>query len=291
MKYHAGALSNMQDALDRLATLGAPEDVLRRAPAELGDGLGLDRVAVSRLRGSVWVPGALFAAGASASSRALRRYWATAEIPLARDLIEAEVARRGRPVLVRDAQRDPRTEQGLMRVSRSPAYVVAPIFVDGRVAGFVHADRLDRAQPVGYDDRDLIAVFAGGVGRLLARAAARDGWAEESERLRGALALAARAVGDRPTASFADAAPPGRGCEGVEALPRVTPAERLLTQRERDVLDLLVSGATNAEIARRLALSEETVKSHLKSARQKLRAADRAAAASKYLRLVGRACA
>jgi DNA-binding CsgD family transcriptional regulator len=103
--------------------------------------------------------------------------------------------------------------------------------------------------------------------------------------------MAARAVGDRPRASFADAAPPGRGCAGVEALPRVTPAERLLTQRERDVLDLLVSGATNAEIARRLALSEETVKSHLKSARRKLRAADRAAAASKYLRLAARACA
>jgi DNA-binding NarL/FixJ family response regulator len=52
-----------------------------------------------------------------------------------------------------------------------------------------------------------------------------------------------------------------------------------LTPREREILDLLADGRTNAEIASRLFLSLKTVKNHLTSIFAKLQVADRAQAA------------
>ena len=51
--------------------------------------------------------------------------------------------------------------------------------------------------------------------------------------------------------------------------------------RERQVLDLLASGVRNREIARRLGLSEKTVRNHVSAVLMKLQAPDRTAAAIK----------
>jgi DNA-binding NarL/FixJ family response regulator len=71
-----------------------------------------------------------------------------------------------------------------------------------------------------------------------------------------------------------------RGREGAEAL----------SEREREVLTLLVDGLMNKEIARRLTISERTVKFHVASILGKLDVPNRAAAVRVALeqRLVGR---
>lgn len=51
-----------------------------------------------------------------------------------------------------------------------------------------------------------------------------------------------------------------------------------LTPREREILDLLADGASNADIAHRLFLSPKTVKNHLTNVFAKLQVADRAQA-------------
>jgi DNA-binding NarL/FixJ family response regulator len=59
----------------------------------------------------------------------------------------------------------------------------------------------------------------------------------------------------------------------------------LLTRRELDVLDHMVKGEKNADIARALVVSEGTVKFHVKNILRKLHASNRAEATSRYLRL------
>lgn len=56
-----------------------------------------------------------------------------------------------------------------------------------------------------------------------------------------------------------------RGEEGLDQL-----AAPLLTQREKEVLQLLVEGYTNKEIAQKLNIAENTVKNHLRNIMEKL---------------------
>ncbi|MCR6655048.1 MAG: response regulator transcription factor [Opitutus sp.] len=78
---------------------------------------------------------------------------------------------------------------------------------------------------------------------------------------------------------------------GDALLPRQV-AERLtlrgqrdqLTERERDVLESLIKGRSNKEIASSLCISEDTVKSHLKTLFTKLRVRDRTGAAVEAIR-------
>ncbi|MBI2511173.1 MAG: response regulator transcription factor [Opitutae bacterium] len=57
-----------------------------------------------------------------------------------------------------------------------------------------------------------------------------------------------------------------------------------LTERERDVLEALIKGRSNKEIASSLCISEDTVKSHLKTLFAKLRVRDRTEAAVEAIR-------
>ncbi len=61
----------------------------------------------------------------------------------------------------------------------------------------------------------------------------------------------------------------------------------LLTRRELDVLRMLAEGKSNKAIAAALVISDGTVKFHVNSILRKLRAANRAEAVSRYLRLLG----
>jgi DNA-binding NarL/FixJ family response regulator len=59
------------------------------------------------------------------------------------------------------------------------------------------------------------------------------------------------------------------------AEPALPPAVAELTPREREVLDLLARGFSNAEICERLVISEATAKTHVARILQKLGLRDR----------------
>ena len=71
---------------------------------------------------------------------------------------------------------------------------------------------------------------------------------------------------------------------------RARPANGLeddLTRRELEVLGMLAEGETNARIARRLIVSEDTVKTHVKHILRKLGVHNRSQAVSRYFRAKG----
>jgi DNA-binding NarL/FixJ family response regulator len=74
-------------------------------------------------------------------------------------------------------------------------------------------------------------------------------------------------------------------CLGLACLPRVAPgfAIETLSNREKQVLGMLIMGFTNAEIAQRLYVAESTVKSHLSSAYVKIGVRSRKDAAALIL--------
>ncbi len=67
--------------------------------------------------------------------------------------------------------------------------------------------------------------------------------------------------------------------------PKAEQPAPLLTEREREVLDLIAAGSTNREIAERLYLSPHTVKEHTSTLYRKLRARNRAEAVQRAQRI------
>ncbi len=77
------------------------------------------------------------------------------------------------------------------------------------------------------------------------------------------------------------------GVRSIPACPRTTTREHPLglTRREHEVLDLIVDGHTNAEIARQLFISAKTVDHHVSAVLAKLGVPNRNAAATQAARL------
>jgi DNA-binding NarL/FixJ family response regulator len=77
------------------------------------------------------------------------------------------------------------------------------------------------------------------------------------------------------------------GIRSIPAGPRTTTRAHPLglTRREHEVLDLIVDGNTNAEIAERLFISAKTVDHHVSAVLAKLGAPSRSVAASEAVRL------
>jgi DNA-binding CsgD family transcriptional regulator len=286
------------EALARIRRKPTADDVLDAVPAELC-AAGFDRAMISDVRGSQWVPRLLFLSDGNDSgfNRELGHYIADLEIPLVSPMVEAEIVRRRLPALVTDAQHEPRTFRPLMEASQTREYVVAPIVVGGSVLGLLHADTYLSRRPLSTVDRDSLWIFAGGVGLIHERAVLTS----RMTRQRGCLAEAFRAaeqvldvsVGELariPGPAIRTARAIGSFDAAAQAVSEITarPEPEVLAQltaREREVLALLASGATNAQVADRLTVAESTVKSHVKHILHKMGTPNRASAIAHYMHM------
>jgi DNA-binding CsgD family transcriptional regulator len=287
------AMGRIQESVSELRNCKTPEELIEAAPGELCRACGFSRALISRVQGSRWVPEVIETVPGmdpEATTFAEHIKELELEIPLEHMLPETELVRRRMAALVTEPLADPLALSGVAVRGSTMPYVAAPIMPTGRVIGFLHADRIGQEHPVALADRDSLQIFATQFGVLYERAVLTERIRVQREQLRQAFADA-EAV-DEGREREIELSRSGRGAPEVTrtAAALFRPAESrldvLMTRREREVIDLMTSGATNIRIAEQLVISEGTVKSHVKHILRKLRAGNRAEAVARYLRIL-----
>jgi DNA-binding CsgD family transcriptional regulator/GAF domain-containing protein len=276
------AVSAVQEGLQRLRSARSVDQLACLAPQVVHE-LGFHRVLLSRLHGSRWIARSAFAPDDAVLADAMVRVGAASPGRLDYGWPEGDVVRRRTPILVADAQSHPWVHPQLKTLTGSRDYISAPLVAGADVVGLLHVDRSARARPLADHDRDLLGLFAEGLGFVFERTVCR----EQLIGLQRRLEEQARSVGDLMD-GYLDADLLGRP---VDSTPRPAPPFPVsgplaaLTRRELEVLWHLADGESNHQIGTRLYISAGTVKTHVKHLLNKLGAANRAEAVARYHQL------
>jgi DNA-binding NarL/FixJ family response regulator len=117
------------------------------------------------------------------------------------------------------------------------------------------------------DDNSVFAALRAGAHGYVLKGAGQEQLARAIKAVADGEAIFSPVIAKRVIESFART--------GARQRPVVFPE---LTQREREVLDLIAQGLSNPEITRKLVLSPKTVRNHVSNILAKLQARDRSAA-------------
>lgn len=283
-------LERIHEGLTRLRAVPTTAALLTQAAEELARCCDLDRTLVSGLRGSSWRAEAVWIRPDHDPVLAGRifAHLSGTWIPLGNGALGTDLVRRRVAVLVKAGEERP--QENLMTVSESPGYVAAPIVANQRVIGFLHGDCVAGSRELTTLDRDNVASFAEGFGLVFERRALLERLERQRVRVHDAFGATERELSGLHDAETVlirrdrEAVAVVRMAAGLRKI-AVSPVDQLLTVRERQVVDLMVEGARNRQIADHLVIAEETVKSHVRSISRKLRASSRADAVSRYLQL------
>jgi DNA-binding CsgD family transcriptional regulator len=283
------AMVAVRESLERLRCLSSVDQLVERLPDEVSS-LGFRRTLVSRVDGGLWTARAAFVEHDEGLANLLVEAGSIEPTRLTTRLLETELVRRRKPMIIRDPRSNPRMHQKLGAVSQTYCYVAAPVIAGESVIGFLHADEYLGSRTMDDFCRDLLAMFTEGVGHAVERIV----YYERLQAIRGVLDNYTRGVSDQVgefvaadvelSSSHVNPSQPSapRPMAPVDAGLRDDGMPGSLTRREQEILRHMASGATNSQIATRLVLSEGTVKSHVKHILRKLGAVNRAQAVTRY---------
>jgi DNA-binding CsgD family transcriptional regulator len=185
-------------------------------------------------------------------------------------------------------QGSPNTHRELVAITKTQAYVAAPLVNHGNVVGLLHADKNADAGRVSDLDQEVLGWFAEGFGLALERVVSLQRLRSQRARLSAQLGTVSDLIdefADRESIDLADQ----RDIELPDrphtlSTPRPGEQDWALTARELEVLSALASGKSNAQIAAGLFVSETTVKYHVQNVLREMRATNRADAVARYYR-------
>ncbi|KRF21157.1 hypothetical protein ASG90_01765 [Nocardioides sp. Soil797] len=241
-------MGRLTESLTRLRATTSVADLADSIPIHSVE-LGYERALFSWVRDERWVPHAMHTLNGPTEAHAVVE--AGTQVPRhTRELLEIDVVRGRRTILVLDAMTNPRVHRQLHDVTQSQTYVAAPVIARNHVVGLLHLDRNADTGTTDEFDRDLLMLFSQSVGAQLDQLL--------------------------PQESHDPAQPANMG---------VASWAEVLTEREGEVLHLVAHGLTNAQIAERLFISEETTKTHMRKLLRKLGASNRSQAGAMYHRL------
>jgi LuxR family transcriptional regulator, regulator of acetate metabolism len=283
-----GAMAALRQALGRLRAARSLEHVFRAATEETCNGLGFDRAALFSVDGAeARAESAHFAEDPVGAERFLRLARSQPH-PVTNSMVQ--LLRRRQPVLVDGHETPGGRIEPLTEALGATPYVATPIMPDGRVIGVLYADRAFSGQPVERVDLELLSAYSEGLGYALERTVLLERLHSQRRAVRELTGTAVAAIDELSEAPLEIAASPepaalatARSRRTIQAtMPESSPVARALTRRELEVLALMAVGISNGGIARRLVISEYTVKSHVKHILRKLGADNRAEAVSRY---------
>lgn len=287
MRYRDSAIRMTRGALETIQQLESV-DQLFQVGAEAVCRLGFDRAIVSRVKESMWTTEVVHVDGDSEWANEILAAGRSAPQRIIAGLPEQDLIRRRGPIIVLGAQEKSRVHKAIGKASRSRSYVAALIAPGEDVIGFLHCDRFFHSGDVTQFDRDLLGLFAQGFSFAVERAALLERFRELQNHIRSVAAGLERVAAGTATPPLSAWLPSGMTApmlydtSAQGPTPTHYDTDSRLTRREVDVLRLMASGDTNQRIARRLIISEGTVKSHVKHILRKLNAANRAEAVARW---------
>jgi LuxR family transcriptional regulator, regulator of acetate metabolism len=266
-------------AIRRLRVAVSPERLFREAANALCETVGFERAAVFSLQGRSLVLESLRERGVRGSGNGVVAQLRADPVKLEPWVRESEVLRRREPILVADAKNDRRV-LGLLPGTSS--FVAAPVVCHERALALVHADRGREGDAVTDEHRDVLWVFAEALGYALERGLLAERLRAQSEQVIALVRSTEASVTELGRADIQLPAPTLRlPSQGVRSAPDRC-LSSLLTRRELEVFGMLAEGESNARIAQRLVVSDDTVKTHVKHILRKLGVNNRSQAVSRY---------
>jgi DNA-binding CsgD family transcriptional regulator len=262
-----GVVRSLTDGIRRMKKAGSLQGLGRQAGTELCDALGFDHALLSFVvdDGFVVEESGHGIGGPTVIAR--------------RDcMAERGCIRTQETILTNDS--DLTAAPGYRELLGSGNYLVAPVIAESRVVALLHVSR--DGDGVSVRDIDVLDTFASAYSLLHERMLNT----ERVQQQRTSIARAAARLTEETDRVAAAAISLDVEHDDRVEPPTIAPDSALaatLSDRERQVFERLVLGASNAEIADELVITIETVKTHVKRILRKIGAINRSEAIALYM--------
>jgi DNA-binding CsgD family transcriptional regulator len=263
----AEMVRSLTEGIRRMKKAGSLQGLGRQACTELCDAFGFDHAVLSLVVDDGFVVEES-GHGVGGPTMVPRR-----ECTAERDCIR-------RRETIRANESDVPASPGYRRLLGSGHYVVGPVIAESRVVALLHASR--GGESISCRDIAVVDTFASAYSLLHERMLNT----ERVQQQRTSIARAAATLTDQADRIAAAAISLDVEYQDRVEPPTIAPDSALaatLSDRERQVFERMVVGASNAEIADDLVITVETVKTHVKRILRKIGAINRSEAIALYM--------